>query len=89
MKEAAVHGLEAPSPWVQRWSHLVKPGGLVLDVACGYGRHARWFYERNHPLALIDRSHESSANLLAFLSAESTAKKYENQFANRLAALGR
>ena len=56
MKEAAVHGLEAPSPWVQRWSHLVKPGGLVLDVACGYGRHARWFYERNHPLALIDRS---------------------------------
>ena len=46
----------APSAWVQRWSHLVKPGGVVLDVACGHGRHARWFHERNHPLALVDRA---------------------------------
>ena len=45
-----------PSAWVQRWSHLVRPGGVVLDVACGHGRHARWFYERNHALALVDRS---------------------------------
>ena len=29
-------GLE-PSPWVQRWSHLVPPQGTVLDVACGTG----------------------------------------------------
>lgn len=28
----------------------------MLDVACGQGRHARWFHERNHPLALVDRS---------------------------------
>ena len=46
----------APSAWVRRWSHLVKPGGGVLDVACGHGRHARWFHERNHPLTLVDRS---------------------------------
>ena len=46
----------APSAWVQRWSHLVKPGGVVLDVACGHGRHARLFYERNHPLVLVDRA---------------------------------
>jgi SAM-dependent methyltransferase len=39
---------------VQRWSHLVAPRGAVLDVACGHGRHARWFYERNHPVALVD-----------------------------------
>ncbi|MEO8022630.1 class I SAM-dependent methyltransferase [Polaromonas sp.] len=50
------HGTEAPSGWVQRWSHLVRPGGRVLDVACGQGRHAYWFYKRNHPLALVDRS---------------------------------
>jgi SAM-dependent methyltransferase len=48
--------IAAPSAWVQRWSHLVAPGGWVLDVACGYGRHARWFHERNHPLALVDRA---------------------------------
>ena len=45
-----------PSAWVQRWSHLVAPGGVVLDVACGHGRHARWFHERNHPIALVDRA---------------------------------
>ena len=28
----------------------------MLDVACGQGRHAHWFYKRNHPLALVDRS---------------------------------
>jgi SAM-dependent methyltransferase len=46
----------APSAWVQRWSHLVAPGGCVLDVACGQGRHARWFHARNHPVALVDRA---------------------------------
>jgi len=55
----SVHGMEPPSVWVQRWSHLVPKRGVVLDVACGHGRHARWFYERNHPLALVDRSQEA------------------------------
>ncbi len=50
------HGSEAPSAWVQRWSQLVRPGGTVLDVACGQGRHAYWFHKRNHPLALVDRA---------------------------------
>ncbi len=50
------HGSEAPSAWVQRWSHLVRPGGRVLDVACGQGRHAYWFYKKNHSLTLVDRA---------------------------------
>ena len=25
-----------------------------MDVACGQGRHARWFYDRNHTLVLVD-----------------------------------
>lgn len=48
--------MEPSSAWVQRWSHLVPKRGVVLDVACGHGRHARWFYERSHPLALVDRA---------------------------------
>jgi SAM-dependent methyltransferase len=52
----SMHGSEPPSAWVQRWSHLVAERGVVLDVACGQGRHARWFYERNHPVALVDRA---------------------------------
>ena len=56
MKEPTLHGMEPPSAWVQRWSHLVAERGVVLDVACGQGRHARWFHERNHPLVLVDRA---------------------------------
>lgn len=54
-----MHGTEAPSPWVTRWSHLVPAGGAVLDVACGHGRHMRWFHERGHPVTGVDRSAEA------------------------------
>ncbi|MBI2768773.1 MAG: class I SAM-dependent methyltransferase [Burkholderiales bacterium] len=49
-----MHGTEAPSAWVQRWSHLVPAGGSVLDVACGQGRHMRWFSEANHAVTGVD-----------------------------------
>jgi SAM-dependent methyltransferase len=54
-----MHGLEAPSPWVQRWTHLVPTGGAVLDVACGAGRHMRWFRQQGHPVTGVDRSEEA------------------------------
>ena len=54
-----MHGSEAPSPWIQRWSHLVPPGGAVLDVACGFGRHMRWFHGRGHPVTGVDRAPEA------------------------------
>jgi SAM-dependent methyltransferase len=50
------HGTGDASPWVQRWSHLVRPGGSVLDVACGHGRHMRWFADRGHTVTGVDRS---------------------------------
>lgn len=45
----------AVSPWVQRWSHLVPAGTTVLDVACGSGRHVRWFSERGCRVTGVDR----------------------------------
>jgi SAM-dependent methyltransferase len=54
-----MHGTESPSRWVQRWSHLVTPRGTVLDVACGHGRHMRWFAQRQHPVSGVDRSPEA------------------------------
>ena len=44
------------SPWVRRWSHLVAPGATVLDVACGTGRHVRWFAARGCKVTAIDRN---------------------------------
>ena len=37
-----MHGSGAPSPWLQRWAHLLPAGGTALDLACGSGRHLRW-----------------------------------------------
>ena len=58
---AGEHGTEAPSAWVRRWSHLVAPGGTVLDVACGHGRHMRWFAQSGHGVTGVDRSPEAVA----------------------------
>ena len=43
------------SAWVRRWSHLVAPGATVLDLACGPGRHVRWFAARGCRVTGVDR----------------------------------
>ena len=48
------HGDLAPSPWVVRWAPLITHG-TVLDVACGAGRHARFFLGRNLNVVAVDR----------------------------------
>lgn len=47
--------LTPASPWIRRWSRLVAPGAEVLDLACGGGRHSRWFADRGHPVTAVDR----------------------------------
>jgi SAM-dependent methyltransferase len=49
-----MHGTQAVSPWVARWSHLVAEQGHVLDVACGMGRHTLHFLQKKCHLAPID-----------------------------------
>ncbi|WP_119154814.1 class I SAM-dependent methyltransferase [Caldimonas tepidiphila] len=49
------HGHEDVSPWVRRWSHLVPERAALLDVACGGGRHLRWFAERGANVSGVDR----------------------------------
>jgi SAM-dependent methyltransferase len=58
-----MHGTEEASPWVQRWSHLVPAAAPVLDVACGFGRHMRWFAAQGHPVVGVDRSVEAVHSL--------------------------
>ena len=66
----------APSEWVRRWSHLVPAGAAVLDVACGAGRHLRWFHALGHPVTGIDR--DPSAVQAAARLGEAIAADIEN-----------
>jgi SAM-dependent methyltransferase len=59
------HGGQAASRWVQRWSHLVPDGATVLDVACGSGRHVRWFAQRGGRVTGVDRDAAAVAPLAA------------------------
>ena len=48
---------EAISGWVRRWAPLI-PGGEVLDLACGAGRHARHLVSLGHPVIALDHDPE-------------------------------
>ncbi|HRP30141.1 MAG TPA: class I SAM-dependent methyltransferase [Burkholderiaceae bacterium] len=56
-------GALEPSAWVQRWSGLVPAAASVLDVACGSGRHVRWFAARGARVTAIDRDAAALAAL--------------------------
>lgn len=47
-----------PSTWVQRWVGWIRPGGAVLDVACGSGRHARLLSRLGFEVDAVDRAPE-------------------------------
>ena len=57
------HDLDTPSAWVARWADRVPAGGRVLDLACGTGRHARYFAARGHPVEAVDRDPAMLARL--------------------------
>ena len=61
-----MHGTEAPSDWVRRWSTLAPAGSTALDVACGAGRHLRWMHQRGHPTVGVDRSADAVAACAAW-----------------------
>ncbi len=54
-----------PSPWVERWAHLIASGGSVLDVAAGGGRHTTWLAGRGHAVTAVDRDGAAMAPLKA------------------------
>lgn len=48
------HDIPVPSAWVVRWAPLITQG-TVLDVACGSGRHSRFFLARGLKVVAVDR----------------------------------
>ena len=60
---AHAHLDPAPSAWVRRFAGLIKPGGTVLDVACGSGRHLRWLAAQGLQVTGVDRDAAALAPL--------------------------
>ncbi|MBP6765490.1 MAG: class I SAM-dependent methyltransferase [Rubrivivax sp.] len=57
------HGGGTPSTWVQRFAGLARPGGTVLDLACGSGRHVRWLAGQGFAVTGVDRDAAAVAPL--------------------------
>lgn len=45
--------------WVQRFAPLIRTGGDALDLACGGGRHARYFASLGYTVDAVDRDQVS------------------------------
>ncbi len=62
-KPSTTHELRLASAWVVRFLHGIPPGGEVLDVACGSGRHLRLALSQGYTVVGIDRDLTGVADL--------------------------
>lgn len=44
-----------PSSWVKRFATLIPKEGVVLDLACGSGRHSRLLADLGHQVLAVDQ----------------------------------
>ena len=52
MASAPAH--HPPLDWVTQHADLIQPGGSVLDLACGSGRHTRWLLDQGFRVMAVD-----------------------------------
>jgi len=71
------HRSDTPSAWVVRWAPLVAAGGRVLDLACGYGRNARYLAGCGLTVAAVDRDAAALAGLAGIPGIETTVADLE------------
>ena len=57
------HNASAPSDWVMAFVDRIRPGGRILDVACGHGRHMRMALDRGYHVTGLDRDLSGVADL--------------------------
>lgn len=55
--------VEQASAWVRRFVPLIRPGGSVLDLACGSGRHVRLLAAAGLAVTAVDRDGAALAAL--------------------------
>jgi SAM-dependent methyltransferase len=73
------HSGLVPSSWITRHAHLVPAGARVLDLACGYGRHARYFAARDAHVVAVDRDATALATLAGVAGIETRRADLEGE----------
>ena len=69
--------IPGPSPWIVRFAPLATPGGHVLDVACGRGRHSLFFAARGCRVTAVDRDPEALKHLAAIAGVTAVSHDLE------------
>lgn len=72
------HTTGPPSPWILRHAGSVPGGAAVADIACGGGRHGRFFMDRGHPVLFADRDVSGVADLAGMPGVEILEADFEN-----------
>lgn len=73
-----MHSHAPASPWITRFAGLLPPGGQVLDLACGSGRHAAYLHGLGHRISAVDRDAAAIAALQARLPGRFICADIEN-----------
>ncbi|HZS82653.1 MAG TPA: methyltransferase domain-containing protein [Stellaceae bacterium] len=71
-------GPAVPSRWVRRFLPLIRPGGRVLDLAAGGGRHSRLLRAHGYRVVAVDRDVAGLAELAADAGCEVVALDLED-----------
>jgi len=68
----------APSGWILRFSHLIPVESGILDLACGHGRHARYFAESGHYVTAVNRDRDALDSLAGIDGVETMQADLES-----------
>lgn len=68
-----------PDSWVQKYASFI-PVGPVLDLACGNGRHGRYFLDLGYPVTFIDKDTSGIDDLSTHNNAELMSYDLENSY---------
>ena len=77
-KPGGAHRRGPPSAWIERFAGEIEPGGQVLDLACGSGRHSIYLLRRGHPVTASDIDVSALADIRGEADLEIVAADLEN-----------
>ncbi|MFT7300241.1 MAG: hypothetical protein ACI89Z_000695 [Porticoccus sp.] len=66
-----------PEAWVLKFPPLI-PKGQIFDLACGRGKHGRYFIDQQYHVTFLDQNISGAANLASYPTAKLVQYDLEN-----------